>query len=56
MFAVVVDDVPYGFQAAAFQDADRRRAVVSPARTRKATLLGKSAIAGVLTSRTAANT
>jgi iron complex outermembrane recepter protein len=45
--AVVVDDVPYGFQAAAFQDlidVDRVEVLRGP----QSTLFGKSAVAGVL--------
>jgi len=45
--AVVVDDVPFGFQAAAFQDLiDVER--VEVLRGPQSTLFGKSAIAGVL--------
>jgi iron complex outermembrane receptor protein len=53
--AVVVDDVPYGFQAAAFQDlidVDRVEVLRGP----QSTLFGKSAIAGVLNIVTAAPT
>ena len=53
--AVVVDDVPYGFQAAAFQDlidVDRVEVLRGP----QSTLFGKSAIAGVLNITTAAPT
>lgn len=53
--AVVVDDVPYGFQAAAFQDlidVDRLEVLRGP----QSTLFGKSAIAGVLNIVTAAPT
>jgi len=53
--AVVVDDVPYGFQAAAFQDLiDVER--VEVLRGPQSTLFGKSAIAGVLNITTAAPT
>jgi iron complex outermembrane recepter protein len=53
--AVVVDDVPYGFQAAAIQDlidVDRVEVLRGP----QSTLFGKSAIAGVLNIVTAAPT
>ena len=53
--AVVIDDVPIGFQAAAFQDlidVDRVEVLRGP----QSTLFGKSAIAGVLNIVTAAPT
>src|SRR5882724_698690 len=53
--AVVVDDVPFGFQAAAFQDLiDVER--VEVLRGPQSTLFGKSAIAGVLNIVTSAPT
>jgi iron complex outermembrane recepter protein len=53
--AVVIDDVPLGFQAAAFKDlvdVDRVEVLRGP----QSTLFGKSAIAGVLNITTAAPT
>jgi iron complex outermembrane receptor protein len=53
--AVVIDDVPIGFQAAAFKDLiDVER--VEVLRGPQSTLFGKSAIAGVLNIVTAAPT
>jgi len=53
--AVVIDDVPFGFQAAAFQDLiDVER--VEVLRGPQSTLFGKSAIAGVLNIVTSAPT